>query len=84
MALSPSVHSNRGMRLDQARAALEQAPVEELDSISVTRFLARFERLEPSGRCPRCGAPLRFTSITRHATGLPPAMYSICSKPSSA
>ena len=61
--------------LDQARAALGQAPVEEPKPISAPQFLARFEHTEESGRCPRCGARLIFRSVTRHATGPPTTLH---------
>ncbi len=61
--------------LDQARAALGQAPVEEPEPISVQQFLARFERTADTDCCPRCGARLVFTSLIRYGTGPPPTLH---------
>jgi len=61
--------------LDQARALLGQARVEEPDPISAPQFLARFERTAETDRCPHCGARLVFTSLIRHGTGPPPTLH---------
>ena len=62
-----------GERLDQARAALGQAPAEEPPALRVEEFLARFRQTDDASRCPRCGASLRFVSLIAHGTG-PPAL----------
>ena len=62
-------------RLDQARAALSQAPVEEPKPLSAAQFLARFRNRDESGRCPKCGALLVFTSLLVHGTGPPPILH---------
>jgi hypothetical protein len=61
--------------LDEARAQLGQAAVEEPEPISVPQFLARFGNTADTGRCPTCGALLTFTSLIRHGTGPPPALH---------
>src|SRR3990170_1173137 len=55
-------------RLDQARAALSQAPVEEPKPLNAAQFLARFRNRDESGRCPQCGVLLVFTSLLVHGT----------------
>ncbi len=65
----------QGERLDQARAALGQPPVAEPKPLSAPQFLTRFREAAPSGRCPTCGALLRFTSLLVHATGPPPSLH---------
>ena len=65
----------QGAALDQARAALGQAPVEEPEPISAPQFLARFERSAEADCCPHCGARLVFTSLIRHGTGPPPTLH---------
>ena len=61
--------------LDQARAALGQAPVEEPKPISASQFIARFANASESERCPRCGALLVFTSLLVHGTAPPPLLH---------
>ncbi len=61
-----------GALLDQARAALGQAPAEEPPVLRVEDFLARFGQTPEASRCPRCGARLRFVSLIAHGPG-PPA-----------
>ena len=61
--------------LDQARASLGQAPVEEPKPISAPQFLARFRTTDDASRCPRCGACLVFTSLIAHGRDPPPLMH---------
>jgi hypothetical protein len=61
--------------LDQARACLGQAPVEDPEPIGAPQFTARFAHSDSSGRCPTCGALLTFTSLTRCGTGPPPTFH---------
>jgi len=61
--------------LDQARTSLGQAPVEEPKPVTAPQFLARFDRTDETGRCPRCGACLVFTSLIHHGTGPPPPLH---------
>ncbi len=61
----------QGAALDQARAQLGQAPVEEPKPLSAPQFLARFSHTTDTGRCSQCGALLVFTSLIRHGTGPP-------------
>ena len=65
----------QGAALDQARAALGQAPVEEPEPLSATRFLARFDQAPQAARCPRCGAILVFASALPHGTGPPATLH---------
>ena len=64
-----------GAALDQARALLGQAPVEEPKPVSAPQFLARFRNTTDTGRCSTCGALLVFTSLIRHGTGPPPSLH---------
>jgi hypothetical protein len=57
--------------LDCARAALAQTPVELPQPLSAPQWLARFDHTPESGRCPRCGALLLFSSLRAYATGPP-------------
>lgn len=61
--------------LDQARAALGQAPVEEAPALRVEEFLARFRKTPDASRCPRCGMSLSFVSLLARATGPPPLLH---------
>jgi hypothetical protein len=65
----------QGSALDHARAQLGQVPVVEPEPVSVSQFIARFEHADGSSRCPRCGAPLVFTSLMRHGTGPPTTLH---------
>jgi len=64
-----------GAALDQARAALGQAPVEEPEPLSAPQFLARFGQTPEAARCPRCGSILVFASALPHGTGPPPTLH---------
>ena len=64
-----------GPALDRARAAIGQAPVQAPQLISAPQFITRFAHSAETGRCPRCGALLVFTSLIRHGTGPPPALH---------
>jgi len=61
--------------LDQARAALGQAPVEEPEALSTSGFLARFGQTPQAARCPRCGSILLFASALAHGTGPPVTLH---------
>ena len=61
--------------LDQARAQLGQAGVEEPKPITAEQFLARFTRTEDAGRCPRCGARLLYAALARHGPDPPPTLH---------
>jgi hypothetical protein len=61
--------------LDCARASLGQPPVEEPKPVTAPQFLARFPNTTDTGRCPKCGALLVFTSLIRHGTGPPPTLH---------
>ena len=61
----------RAAALDCARARLGQAPVEEPQPLSAPQWLARFDHTPQSGRCPRCGALLLFSSRRAYGTGPP-------------
>jgi len=61
--------------LDQARAALGQAPVQEPEPLSVPRFLARFTQSPDAARCPHCGSILVFASALPHGTGPPATLH---------
>lgn len=58
--------------LDQARAHLGQAPVEDSEPISAPQLLARFKHAAAADCCPRCGARLIFSPLTSHGPD-PPA-----------
>jgi hypothetical protein len=62
-------------RLNAARATLGQPTVEEPPTLRVEDFLAHFKHtLEPAS-CPRCGAPLLFSSPIGRATGPPAPLH---------
>ena len=58
-------------RLERARAALGQPPIEEPKPLNPQDFLARFRQTPESARCPRCGAALLFVSPLAHGPGPP-------------
>jgi len=60
------------LRLQRARAALGQPPVEDPLPLTPEQFIARFARTPEAARCPRCGAPLRLASLIAHGPA-PPA-----------
>lgn len=64
-----------GAPLDQARAALGQAPAEEPPALRVEEFLARFRQTADAARCPRCGASLRFVSLIAHGPAPPHPLH---------
>lgn len=57
--------------LDQARAQLGQAPVEEPKPVNAAQFVARFQQGEALNHCPRCGARLVFSALTPHGPDPP-------------
>jgi len=65
----------QALALDQARACLGQPAVEEPTPLSATQFISRFAGSDDTGRCPRCGALLTFTSILRYETGPPSTLH---------
>ena len=65
----------QGAALDQARAALGQAPLEEPEPLSVPRFLARFGQTPEAARCPRCRSILLFVSALPHGPGPPQTLH---------
>lgn len=62
-------------RLARARAALGQAPIPEVEPLTLERFLARFPSTPESSRCPRCNAPLIFSAIASHGPGPPRTLH---------
>lgn len=62
-------------RLDPARAALGQPPVQEPEPLGVEAFLARFDRTPTAATCAHCGARLRFVPILAHGPAPPPTLH---------
>lgn len=65
----------QGERLDRARRALGQAPVEEPKRLSAADFLARFRQLPDAARCPHCGSILVFASALAHGPAPPRTLH---------
>jgi hypothetical protein len=65
----------QGERLDRARAALGQAPVEEPKPLSAADFLARFRHSPDAARCPRCASILLFASALAHGPAPPQTLH---------
>jgi hypothetical protein len=64
-----------GTRLDRARTALGQPPVQEPEALGVEEFLARFDRTPTAATCERCGARLRFVPLLAHGPAPPPTLH---------
>lgn len=65
----------QGKRLDAARAALGQQPVEQPKALRVEDFLARFRQMAESACCPRCGSVLVFGATLAHGSAPPPTLH---------
>jgi len=65
----------QGERLDRARRALGQAPVEAPKPLSAADFLARFRQLPDTARCPHCGSVLLFASALAHGPAPPQTLH---------